>query len=1163
MDERIPSSVAAFASIVSPEGFSTQEPDLFAARCDSWPRALLQTHLGHTKEKPEALPCAVIWPQTTEQVRKVVSHARNNGLSLVPYGAGSGVVGGATARAGQVVVDLKRMRRVLNVDKEGLTAQAEVGIMGELFERHLQRAGFTQGHFPSSIYCSTLGGWIAARGAGQMSSRFGKIEDQLVGGVVVLGDGRVVTQRPRPARSALFDELIGAEGTQGIWTEATVRIRPLPAHRAWRALGFPNVGASLAAARAWLEAGITPAVMRIYDPLDSYMQKGSGEPKRAQDRGPNHLAAVAARFPRFASFVGDRLAGECRCVLGLEGEPDAVAHEQVSALAIATAHGGTDLGREPAENWFKHRYAVSYGISNAFRAGVLVDTMEVACSWERVLPAYRIVRREVLRAGAQVMAHFSHMYLEGASIYFTYAMPAAAGGEAYDRIWRTALLAATEAGANVSHHHGIGRLKADILGNWLGGVAVATTRRRQQLDPTGVLNPETLVLGSDQPLRQKRWPEPAVGEHLATAAPHDTLEDVEKRLRGQGKTLGIAASLLRHIDVATAASRRWLWRTNRQLDTIELAVAGSDGTLDGKTYRYVPAPRGAQGPDLTQRMLQEGAAERIWLRCDIVGAEQVAFVMEPREGIARGIRLAQGCRYDGARLALRVAGDRCVLNITLPQLAAHRKALQAGPLREFGEPIALPDEHLAPSLLFVSGTWEVLRQLAEQANASRTSLALPWCDAVGAAGFLYGLSEEGDDGIAAWRVRAAALGALPQVDEVPATGAVGTGTADSPIADADAGKATIEVLAKRWSHKRLALVSHAAALDNCTYCPKLCRFSCPVAVGGASETFTPRQLMLTANLDRTARRALTPAVAQQLWSCVDCGGCSRFCEHGVEPATVLQAARHELVEAQAAPPAITAFLRAFAHAGAPPDYDRHDDPAVGLEGDVNAPVHLFLGCQGSRRQDGDASRGALGICRDKLGATHVAMPSPRCCGHPLWRWGDDVAFRTHAHALAQHVASAQRIVADDPGCAYALGELYPQVGVHLPPVLSLRELLAEGQSHLTLPPLAATHDACNVGKTRTGPSLRQRLGAGDKPWGSVLAGEAGSCGGMLLPHFDALLAERVGRATLDDLQGDGARCIVVESPTCARRLRSLGAEVYTVSSLYWRQRAQAHAQTED
>ncbi|HWE29387.1 MAG TPA: FAD-binding oxidoreductase, partial [Polyangia bacterium] len=143
-----------------PGRVSTTPPDRVAYARDLWPRGLIVASGGNPAVHP---PDAVVWPTTTDEVVTIVKAAARTATPIVPFGAGSGVCGGTMPIHGGLVVDCKRMRAIVDVDAKAGAATVEAGILGEHLEHELNRRGLTLGHFPSSIMCSTFGGWLAAR----------------------------------------------------------------------------------------------------------------------------------------------------------------------------------------------------------------------------------------------------------------------------------------------------------------------------------------------------------------------------------------------------------------------------------------------------------------------------------------------------------------------------------------------------------------------------------------------------------------------------------------------------------------------------------------------------------------------------------------------------------------------------------------------------------------------------------------------------------------------------------------------------------------------------------------------------------------------------------------------------------------------------------------
>lgn len=489
---------------------SADPADRVAYARDLWPRQQIVTRSGVAAPAP---PAVVVWPESTDEVAAVLRYARERGVPVVPFGAGSGVCGGVRPEPHAILLDVKRMRRFLHVDGDLLEARVEAGIVGQQLEDGLEARGFTMGHFPSSIYCSTLGGWIAGRSAGQCSGRYGKIEDMVLALTCVDGRGEVLRAERGGPDAALLPLVIGSEGILAVVTEATVRIAPSPPARRFASFVFPSTAAGLECIRRVYQAGLRPAVSRLYDPFDTLIAKRGrvrrtekGEGARSEPEAGAYKPGLGSRvlmralrapaaLNRLVHALPEEALGGALLVLVWEDDPAIGDAELAEATRIARESGGRDRGEGPARRWLRGRHSVSYRQSPLFAGGGFVDTMEVASTWSRLLPMYEAVR-EALSPHVFVMAHFSHAYPDGASIYFTFAGTAKNDAEAlvtYDRAWRAALAAAVGAGGTLSHHHGVGRSKAPAMRSEQGAAIDVVRELKAELDPSGILNPGALI----------------------------------------------------------------------------------------------------------------------------------------------------------------------------------------------------------------------------------------------------------------------------------------------------------------------------------------------------------------------------------------------------------------------------------------------------------------------------------------------------------------------------------------------------------------------------------------------------------------------------------------------------------------------------------------------
>jgi len=590
---------------------SATTPDLTAAARDLWPRALVDIQSG---ELPANRPAAVVWPERAEQVSQLIELSRTQGFRVVPFGAGSGVCGAVLPDERTVVIDSKRMLD-FRIDSEAPVVHAGAGVLGLTLEKQLAKHGYTAGHFPSSIVCSTVGGWVAARGAGQCSSRYGKIEDMVAGLSCVLGTGDHVAMLRRQSGPDLVPLVTGSEGTLGFITEVTLRLHPAPRVRRFLAYSCASIESGFDILRTMMQAGLRPEVARLYDPIDSVLLGQSSDAKKSpknRSAAVGHWFGVAARqalkkprwLQRTIEALEGNLLGGATLLLIFEGEADEAEQDAARAAAICSRASARSLGEGPARRWLAHRYGVSFRQSSSFRLGAFTDTMEVAAPWSKLDAVYQSVRRE-LSQHALVMAHLSHAYPDGCSIYFTFSALGARGGNArerYEAAWRTGLAAALSAGANLSHHHGVGRSKAARLAAELGQGTELLNRLRGAWDPLGMFNPGALDAPFELTAKPARDERPAFAlderSQLAEVDARLSLGAVESLLARSRLTLGLTEAADWSGSVADWIGLGFPGSVDAWNDPVGARVAGFEATAGDVYARVRATPRRATGPDL-------------------------------------------------------------------------------------------------------------------------------------------------------------------------------------------------------------------------------------------------------------------------------------------------------------------------------------------------------------------------------------------------------------------------------------------------------------------------------------------------------------------------------------------------------------------------------------
>ncbi len=620
---------------------STALSDRLAVARDLWPRGSLSFATGQLP----SLPAAVVFPEEEAQLQELMFWAAEHGVPLIPYGAGSGVCGAAAGRPDAITVDLKRFRHIGPIDVENATVRVQAGVIGQHLEDWLEQRGWATRHSPSSIWCSTVGGWAASRSAGQFSSKYGKFEDMVAAMRVVSPSGSFGTGAWAEGED-FGPWMLGTEGALGIITELSVRIVPLPQHRWLRGYRFADVPSAWEAMRTLLQAELHPAVLRLYDPVDTRLagkdtvhhKEGSRFWKdlrhRASELLPQQALALPLSLPRLLNRLADSMASGCVLIAGWEGPLESTSILSVHGHRIIQEKGGVDLGPEPGEHWYGARHEVSYKLAPIFIGGGFADTMEVACLWKDLPLLYARVRQAIGRH-AVVMAHFSHAYREGCSIYFTFA---GVGDLAiYDALWKDALDAADSVGATVAHHHGVGQLKQQAAGRELAGLAPLYQQIKKRLDPSGIMNPGRIF--PPVPLPPVTLSGPAVDpiSLVANLLPDQPADQRDGWLADQGFALRFPAAgpLREHLSGPQAP-----WETR---------ILGCVARLPHGRFRIKSVPRSAAGPDL-RSLLPPSSYEQIVVPLVRLGGDR--WEGEVPENTLRKLDIRASCRHADGRVEI-------------------------------------------------------------------------------------------------------------------------------------------------------------------------------------------------------------------------------------------------------------------------------------------------------------------------------------------------------------------------------------------------------------------------------------------------------------------------------------------------------------------------------
>jgi alkyldihydroxyacetonephosphate synthase len=456
------------AEVVGEAYISTRESDKLVYSTDwSW-----MPQMWLDRGQPLSTPDYIVHPGSAEEISEILKIANNYHIPVIPYGGGSGTQGGALPTYGGIIVDTKRLNKIIEIDEKSLTVTAEAGIIGTQLEWALNEKGLTLPHYAASSNCATLGGYLAPRGTGTISTKYGKAEDMVLSMEVVLPNGDIIRTPPVPQHASgpdFFRLFLGAEGTFGIITEATMQVDYLPETRLLRALLFDDLSKAIEAGRLMMTRRLNPLVIRLYDPNSTVTQ--------------------------IRKILGYELEG-AYTVLGFDGDADLAALQEKKALEICRELGAHDLGREPGEKWWNHRYDFYYP-PQSLKLPWMYGTTETITTYDKIENLYWAVKTAVESNYADwnvsFIGHFSHWFHWGVMLYsrFIIEAPPEDAQEAlrlHNRVWNTAMTAVLE-------NHGVGLKLARYMRRQYGPAWSYLQTLKKATDPNGIMNPGKVGFG--------------------------------------------------------------------------------------------------------------------------------------------------------------------------------------------------------------------------------------------------------------------------------------------------------------------------------------------------------------------------------------------------------------------------------------------------------------------------------------------------------------------------------------------------------------------------------------------------------------------------------------------------------------------------------------------
>jgi alkyldihydroxyacetonephosphate synthase len=416
-------------------------------------------------------PDFIVHPSTSKQVAEVLKIANTHKIPVTPWGGGSGSQGGALPIYGGIILDMKRMNKVLSIDPVSMTVTVEVGINTQHLEWEVNKAGFSTMHFPASIACATLGGFIAHRGTGVLSTKYVKIEDMIMSLEVVTPTGEIIHTLPVPRHASgpsLTELYLGSEGTLGVVTRATMKIHMIPESRKFHAFLFKTMHEAMDAGSKIMTSRLQPCVVRLYDENET-----------------EKLVKRVLGIDKQGAYL----------VFGFDGPEKIVDLQLENACAICAKTATEDLGVEAGQSWWDNRYKFFYP-PYMFHMPQAFGTLDTVATFSNIENVYWAMKKTVNEnfPEATFIGHFSHWYDWGCMLYARFIIdePPEDPTEAialYNRIWDMTIRAAIKEGGVINEHHGVGLKLGRIMRDLYGPAFTVLESIKKTLDPNNIMNP--------------------------------------------------------------------------------------------------------------------------------------------------------------------------------------------------------------------------------------------------------------------------------------------------------------------------------------------------------------------------------------------------------------------------------------------------------------------------------------------------------------------------------------------------------------------------------------------------------------------------------------------------------------------------------------------------
>uniref|UniRef100_A0A452UN63 Alkylglycerone-phosphate synthase n=1 Tax=Ursus maritimus TaxID=29073 RepID=A0A452UN63_URSMA len=416
-----------------------------------------------------------------DDVVKIVNLACKYNLCIIPIGGGTSVSYGLMCPADET-------RTIISLD----TSQM------------LKESGYCTGHEPDSLEFSTVGGWVSTRASGMKKNIYGNIEDLVVHIKMVTPRGIIEKSCQGPRMSTgpdIHHFIMGSEGTLGVITEATIKIRPIPEYQKYGSVAFPNFEQGVACLREIAKQRCAPASIRLMD--NQQFQFGHALKPQVSSIFTSFLDGLKKFYiTKFKGFDPNQLAV---ATLLFEGDREKVLQHEKQVYDIAAKFGGLAAGEDNGQRGYLLTYVIAYIRDLGLEYYVLGESFETSAPWDRVVDLCRNVKERITRECKEKGVQFAPLstcrvtqtYDAGACIYFYFAFNYRGISDPLTVFEQTEAAAREEIlanGGSLSHHHGVGKLRKQWLKESISDVGFGMLKSvKEYVDPNNIFGNKNLL----------------------------------------------------------------------------------------------------------------------------------------------------------------------------------------------------------------------------------------------------------------------------------------------------------------------------------------------------------------------------------------------------------------------------------------------------------------------------------------------------------------------------------------------------------------------------------------------------------------------------------------------------------------------------------------------